>query len=134
MAGSVRVEIDEAAVAELTRDWTSPVGLYIERLTEEIEGAAKAMAPVSRKGSRYAPPGYLRGRIRTAHQFQPDGTIFGMVGIPLNQGSRYPLPFVSNPKGTTRNANKVNGQVRHYGSRAAANKFLLRALESVAGG
>ena len=127
----VRVEIDEAAVHAMFSDWDSPVGQYIEKLTQEVDGAAQMFAPVSMYGSEYAPPGYLKSRIRTARQHHPDGTLLGMVGIPLVKGSRYPLPFVNNPKGETRNANKIAGVVRHYGYRRADNEFLLKALNTI---
>ena len=134
MAGNVTVDIDQAAVDALFTSWESPVGAYIEQLTTEVHAVARALAPVSRTGSKYAPPGYLKGRVNVARQHQPDGVLLGMVGVPLGtRGGRYPLNFVSNPKGSTRNANRVGGVVRHYGLRPAANRFLLAALRSVVG-
>lgn len=127
---TVRVVMDEAAIHAMASDWTSPVGQYIERLTEEVFGAAKVTAPVSPRGSKYAPPGYLRGRVNIAHQHQPDGVLLGMVGVPIKGGrggNRYPLMFICNLRGSTRNAN----QYGHYGYRVAQNYFLLRALQSI---
>jgi hypothetical protein len=130
VADTVRVDISEAAVAGLLSDWSGPVGIYIAELTSRAEAAAKAMAPVSAKGSRYAPPGYLKSRVRTAHQHAADGTLLGMVGVPLVAGSRYPLRFVDNPKGVTRNASKRG----RYGTRSAANRFLVAALYAALAG
>jgi hypothetical protein len=53
---TVRVEIDEAAVAEMALDWAGPIGQIIERLTTEVHENARAMAPVSDRGSKWAPP------------------------------------------------------------------------------
>lgn len=130
MADNVRVEIDQAAVDALFTSWESPVGVYIERLTEEVHAAALALAPVSPVGSKYAPVGYLKTRVAIARQHDDaTGVVLGLVGVPLHAGSRYPLPFISNPRGSTRNAN----QHGHYGYRAAQDRFLLVALASVVG-
>lgn len=123
----VRVDIDQAAVDAMFADWGSGVGQYISRVTEEVQAAARARAPVSSRGSKYAPPGYLRSRVNVAHQHAPDGSVMGMVGVPLSKGSRYPLPFVANPAGKTRNRG-------HRTARAAADYFLARALASVVRG
>jgi hypothetical protein len=131
---AIRVDMNQSAIDAMVSDWSSPVGLYIERLATEVQQVAKDMAPVSPRGSKYAPPGYLRSRVHLAHQHRPDGTVFGMVGVPLSKGSRYPLPFVDNPRGATRNANKAGGRTRRYGYRRAADRFLLDALNSVMGG
>lgn len=130
----VRVDIDQGAVDAMFRDWSNDIGRYIADLTARTEVVARIAAPVSPRGSKYAPPGYLKTRIAAAHKHNPDGTILGLVGVPLRSGSRYPLPFVSNPSGRTRNANRVRGVVRHYGYRPAAAKFLSEALATVMSG
>ncbi len=123
---TVRVEVNDAELAALASDWSNGIGAFIAERTAEVAATARALAPVSDRGSKYAPPGYLKSRVNTARQHAPDGTILGLVGVPLASGSRYPLPFVANPKGATRNR---NGR----GTRPAANYFLLRALAAVMG-
>jgi hypothetical protein len=124
MADTVRVDMDETAIEAMFTDWSSPVGLYIERLTQEVETVARDTAPVSARGSKYAPPGYLKSRVFAARQHAADGTLMGMVGVPLAKGSRYPLPFVSNPSGKTWNRGRRT-------ARRADNKFLIAALDAV---
>lgn len=128
------VEIDAAGMAELEAElhvWTSDIGHYIEQKTEEVHAAAVAMAPVSPKGSKYAPVGFLKTRVAvTTEHHTTDGRVLGLVGVPLRAGSRYPYDFVANMWGVTRNAN----QYGHYGLRPARNYFLSRALVAVMGG
>jgi hypothetical protein len=126
-----RVVIDEAAIAALISDWDNGVGRFVAERVAEIEAVAKAVAPVSARGSEYAATGYLRSRISTAYQHDASGRILGLVGVPLSGGSRYPLDFVVNERGVTRNANKAGGHVHHYGTRPAVNAFLIRALNSI---
>lgn len=123
MTDYVRVNIDEGAVEAMFRDWSSPVGLYIADLTQRAEDTAKVIAPVSPKGSKYAPPGYLKSRIvgTTEHYTDDKGYVLGLVGIPLRAGSRYPYPFVNNPSGKTWNKG-------HRTFRRAMAKFLNEAL------
>lgn len=121
-----RIEISESAVHDLVTSWDSPVGAYIAQVTSEVAEAARTMAPASPRGSKYAPPGYLKTRIAAVtDKHADDGAVRGLVGVPLHLGSRYPLPFIDNPSGRTRNRNGT--------FRRADNAFLLRALESVAG-
>lgn len=120
------------AIAELCATWESNVGQQVAVVTDAVHAMAVAMAPASPRGSKYAPPGFLKTRVAVAHKVD-DGQIVGLVGVPLHAGSRYPLPFVDSSTGTARNANRIGGKVRHYGYRAAANHFLLRALNAVAG-
>lgn len=113
--------IDEAAIAELCASWDSGVGQTVAEVTERVHAAAIAMAPASARGSKYAPPGYLKTRIAAAYKHDAAGQVLGLVGIPLHAGSRYPYPFISNEKGSTINRG-------HRSRRAAVNAFLLRAL------
>lgn len=130
----IRVNIDQAAIDAMFRSWSNDIGRYIADLTERTETLARIAAPVSPRGSTYAPPGYLKTRIAAAHKFNPDGSILGLVGVPLRSGSRYPLPFVVNASGRTRNANRLKGVTRHYGYRTAAAKFLSDALATAMSG
>ena len=123
--------MDDAAIQAMFTDWNSDVGVYISDLTERVHAAAVATAPVSPRGSKYAPPGFLRTRVAQTHKQADDtGYVLGLVGVPLRAGSRYPLPFVDNEQGVTRNANARG----HYGFRPAVNRFLQRALAAVMGG
>lgn len=132
MAG-VKVVIADSVVDALMSDWDSGIGRVVAESVAEVAAVARSLAPVSERGSKHAAPGYLKSRVNAAYNHGPDGRIIGRVGIPLSSGSRYPLPFVSNPNFKTRNANQVDGRVRHYGYRPAANQFLLTALVSVMG-
>jgi hypothetical protein len=125
----VRVDIDQGAIDAMCSDWTSPVGQYIERVTAEVHQAATDTAPVSDRGSKYFPPGYLRGRVSIAHQHDDAGVILGLVGVPIKAGrggNRAPLMFIANAAGRTANRGR-----RSY--RNASNRFLLRALQEVTG-
>jgi hypothetical protein len=124
------VHIDPAAVEALFSDWESPVGRYIAGITEELEDTAQIMAPVSVHGSKCAPPGTLRRQIHTVWSHSDDGSVMGLVGISRSTTKGYPLNFVSNFMGKTRNAN----QWGYYGTRDARNMFLLDALNTTTRG
>jgi hypothetical protein len=128
------VNFDQGAIDAMCSDWDSGIGRYIAGRVTEVEAAAKSLAPVSAEGSKYAPPGYLKASVHAAYSHGPDGSVLGLVGVPLGtRGGRYPLNFVANPRGATRNANRVDGVIRHYGFRPAADRFLTAALHSVMG-
>lgn len=115
----------DVQVAEICADWNSSVGQAVSDRVREVEARAKALAPVSAKGSKYAPPGYLRSRVISVRTHSPDGSILGRVGVPKGAGgNRYPLMFVSNAKGFT--VNRGHGSLRE-----AHNLFLSRALDEV---
>lgn len=87
-AGDPRVEIDEAAIQEMLRDWQSPVGRAIQDATQIVEDTARISAPVSPKGSKLAPIGFLKANTRQSLDLHhdADGVIMGLVGA-----ARYPL-------------------------------------------
>jgi hypothetical protein len=120
----VRIQIDDAAVAEMFSDWQSDIGRYIAGLTDAAEVEAKSLAPVSSRGSKYAPPGTLKRQIHSVYSHAPDGSVMGLVGISRSSTKGYPLNFVWNATGKTRNAN----QWGLFGSRRADNAFLFEAL------
>jgi hypothetical protein len=121
------VEINDAWLTEQMVDWASPIGRYIAELGEQLHATARSLAPVSKTGSRYAPPGFLKSRVTAVESHSADGSILFLVGVPKDaRGSRYPLPFISNAAGRTRNANKWG----RYGYRKADSLFLTTALET----
>ena len=126
----VRVVMDPAAIAAMASDWAGPVGQIIERVTAEVHHAAKAMAPVSARGSKYAPSGFLRSRVTMAHAEDSAG-VLGLVGIPKdNRGSRYPYPFLHSASGTRKVRNGWSRPGTVYKIMSADNVFLETALES----
>ena len=120
------VNINEAAVAEMFSDPAGPVAELIYELTDNVRTLAKASAPVSPTGSAFSPPGTLKAKVRVTHGHAADGTVQGRVSAP-----GYPYWFIANSKGVTRNANKVHGTVRYYGTRPAMNNFMVYALTTV---
>ena len=124
------VSIDDAAVAEMFSDWDSDIGKYITELTDKAEGVAKGLAPVSSRGSKYAPPGTLKRQIHSVYSHGPDGSVLGLVGISRSATKGYPLNFVWNAAGKTRNAN----QWGLFGTRGADNAFLFTALNTTTRG
>lgn len=125
-AGDPRVEIDEAAIQAMLRDWESPVGQAIQDATQIVEDTARITAPVSPKGSRLAPIGFLKANTRQSLDLHHDdaGVIMGLVGSP-----RYPMNFTSNPtslKGFTWNRGR-----RTF--RPGDNQYLSDSLNSLEG-
>jgi hypothetical protein len=59
----VRVEFDEAALAELLKSEHGPVGRDLQHKAEVVTKGAKRRAPTSPHGSGGRPSGYLRSRI-----------------------------------------------------------------------
>lgn len=121
-----RVEIDEAAIREMLKDWDSPLGQAIQDAVDVVEDTARVTAPVSPKGSKLAPPGFLKENTRQSLEQHHDdeGIIMGLVGTP-----RYPGNFISNPtsrKGYTWNRG-------HGSTRPGDNQFLPDALNSLNG-
>ena len=55
-----------------------------------------------------------------------DGSIRALIGVSMTTTHGYPLNFIWNTTGKTRNANKWG----HYGVRKATNDFLFKALET----
>ena len=125
-AGDPRVTIDEAAIQAMMRDWDSPLGRAIQDATGIVEDAARISAPVSPKGSKLAPIGFLKAGTRQSLELHHDaeGIIMGLVGTP-----RYPGNFVSNP--TSRKGYTWNRGRKSY--RPGDNQFLPDALNSLEG-
>ena len=124
--GDPRVEIDESAIQEMIRDWNSPLGQAIQDATSLVEDAARIAAPVSPKGSKLAPIGFLKAGTRQSLELHhdADGVIMGLVGSP-----RYPMNFTSNP--TSRKGYTWN---RGHGSiRPGDNQYLSDSLNSLEG-
>jgi hypothetical protein len=127
MADEVRIVVDPAAVRELMRDWSGPVGQAVDAVTQEVADTARFLAPVSPVGSPLAPPGYLRAntRVSAEHHYTDDGSaVLGLAGAP-----NYPFAFIANDAGITRNprAGKRRGRAS---VRRATDDFLAAALEA----
>jgi hypothetical protein len=125
----IRVDIDERAVEDLFSSWSSPVGQAVQQVTDEIEAIAKMEAPVSRDGSKFAWPGYLKVFTRESqeHHFDDQGHVMGLVGAPS-----YPYNFIANPasrKGYTVNPRSARrpGRVTR---RKADDRYLERAVDA----
>lgn len=127
MADEIRVDVDPAAVGELFRDWNGPVGDAVQQVTAEVVDLARSMAPVSRVGSKFAPPGFLKAFTRESleHHYSEDGTtILGLAGAP-----QYPFNFIASHSGYT--ANPRAGKRPGRGSRRrAADNYLARAIDA----
>lgn len=138
-----RVEVDPAWIEQYVADWATPLGEQILELTDEVLAMAKILVPISQRGSKYAPPGFLSSRIAMAQEHDNDGSIMGMVGIPLKAGNRYPYTFIHSASGTRQIRNQYSmgakkyrpssGHPYTYGSMFASNDFLFESLTSVAG-
>lgn len=132
MADDAAVEISEEAVRALYSDPDGPVGQIIEAATERVGDYQQLTAPLSPAGSKYAPPGFLKSRTGAADQLHADpatGFVLGLAGTHTNRhGGAYPYPlaFIANPAGSTRNR---GGRTR----RPARNRFITEALNSLAG-
>jgi hypothetical protein len=127
----VEAEI-EAQLQVMLRNWDSPLGRVFQDATQIVEDTARIAAPVSPKGSKLAPIGFLKATTRQSleRHHDEDGIIMGLVGA-----SRYPCNFIANPtshKGYTWNRgrrtfrpgnndylkdslNSLNGFVRYVG-------------------
>jgi hypothetical protein len=124
MNDDIRIQIDDAAVAEMFSDWSSDIGRYIAGLTDAAEITAKSLAPVSSRGSKYAPPGTLKRQVHSVYSHSADGSVMGLVGISRSSTKGYPYNFIFSASGRRRVAN----QWGHYGSTHADNAFLFEAL------
>jgi hypothetical protein len=125
LLGNVRVEMDEAAIYEMACDWSSPVGEAILDATQVVEDTARISAPVSPKGSKLAPIGYLKAHTSQSETLHNDdnGYVLGLVGA-----ARYPFNFIRNPtsnKGFTWNKNRTK--------RPGNNRYLDDSLNSLGG-
>lgn len=121
----VHIEGIEADVQAMLRDWDSALGRAFQDATQIVEDTARIAAPVSPKGSKLAPIGYLKGNTRQSleRHYNEDGIIMGLVGAP-----RYPYNFIANPtshKGYTRN--------RDGTPRPGDNDYLKDSLNSLDG-
>ena len=125
----VRVDISQVAVDALASDWDGPVGRAILDAVGIVEDTARITAPVSRKGSRRAPPGYLKSHTRQSVTLHHDdnGHVLGLVGA-----IRYPFDFIRNPtsnKGFTWNrGHEITGSFR-----PGNNRYLDDSLNSLGG-
>jgi hypothetical protein len=139
-----RVYFDPAWADEYVSDWSNEFGEHMAELTEDVNSVAHVLVPVSTTGSKYAPPGFLFSRIKSAYEFDGDGKILGLVGIPKAgaNGSRYPFPFINAASGRRQIRNQYSLGAKHdnhkhgfdYGSMFAGDDFLVFALNSVFGG
>ena len=125
-AGDPKVTIDEAAIQAMIRSWDSPIGRAIDDATQVVEDTARISAPVSPKGSKLAPIGFLKANTRQSleHHEDADGVIMGLVGA-----ASYPYNFIANPtshKGYTWNRG-------HKTFRPGDNNYLNDALNSLEG-
>jgi hypothetical protein len=137
-----RVEINEAAIMEMARNWDSPVGTIIIAATEHVADYMQMTAPVSPVGSQYAPRGFLKSTIGAAEptHYDDEGRIMGLAGTHTNRtggGYPYPLSFIFNTSGRTSNPymsrrthKPIPGRRRTY--RAATNAFIKEAVNSLA--
>jgi hypothetical protein len=121
----VEAEIEDQIQAML-RNWDSPLGRAFQDATDIVEEAARIAAPVSPKGSKLAPIGFLKATTRQSLERHKDdeGIIMGLVGA-----SRYPYNFIANPtshKGYTWNRGR-----KSY--RKADNDYLKDSLNSLNG-
>jgi hypothetical protein len=127
----VEAEIEDQ-IQVMLRNWDSPLGRVFQDATQIVEDTARIAAPVSPKGSKLAPAGFLKATTRQSleRHHDEDGIIMGLVGA-----SRYPYNFIANPtshKGYTWNRgrrtfrpgkndylkdslNSLNGFVRYVG-------------------
>lgn len=128
-AGDPRVEIDEAAIDAMFRDWESPVGRAMQDAVGIVEDAARITAPVSPKGSKLAPIGFLKASTRQSLEQHKDdeGVIMGLVGT-----ASYPGNFVSNPAGRLIGKTFTWNRGRRS-TRPGDNQFLPDALNSLEG-
>lgn len=124
----VTVDINEGYIQWLGAAPDSPVNVVLDAVADLVLEAAKAHAPVSRRGSRYAPPGFLRSKIIVAERERDDsGELARFVGTRLNKhgGARnYPFPFIANDAGLTWNRGRKS-------RRSAINYFIAEALDEV---
>jgi hypothetical protein len=125
----VTVVIDEAAIAAMARSWDSPVGEAVMAATERVEDWQRFTAPISPRGSRYAPPGFLKSRITSAEpvHHDADNVILGLAGTRTNRHGgaySYPLAFISSDSGWTANR---GGRSK----RRAANRFITDAIAAL---
>jgi len=141
---TVRIEIDEAAIESMKYDWASPVGEIIDAANAAVAAEATAFAPVSPVGSPHAPPGFLRSTVGAAanDHYDETGVILGLTGTHTNaHGGGYPFPlsFIFNTAGRTRNPGYYSRKNRRLTGRAptyrkALNNFLQRAQYSALAG
>ena len=125
-----QVQIDDAAIAAEWADWDSDVGRYIARLTEEAEDTARILAPVSSRGSRYAPPGTLKRQIHSVYSHGDSGSVMGLVGVSRTATRGYPLNFVASSSGKRRISNQTH---RLFGYTRANNYFLAETATTLFG-
>lgn len=119
-------QVDRGFAEWLRTAFDSPVVKALKDAADELHAEAVALAPMSAVGSRGAPPGYLKSRVAESDiKHSDDGSLTVFVGVPLRDGSRFPLPFISNDSGVTFNRG-------HKSARHADDDFLGEALDLVA--
>lgn len=124
----VKVTIDEDAIREMARSWDSPIGEAVRAAGEHVADYQRLTAPISAKGSKYAPPGFVKSRISESESHDGDGVVQALVGTVSNKrGGAYPYPvaFFSNRKGFTWNRGR-------HSRRPARNRFIQDSLNSLA--
>jgi hypothetical protein len=121
------VHIAEDIAEPFLADWSSSVGQAVEETTEALLKAAKGFAPVSKRGSKYAPPGTLRDQVHSVQTHGTDGHVLGLVGVSRSKTRGYPLNFIASASGRRAVANRWG----RYGDTSASNYFLQKALGGV---
>ena len=121
----VEAEAD-AQVQAMLRNWDSVIGRAFRDAVDIVEETARIGAPVSPKGSKLAPTGFLKANTRQSLDLHHDdnGIILGLVGA-----ARYPYNFIANPtshKGYTWNRGRKT-------FRPGKNDYLPDALNSLNG-
>ncbi len=132
----VRVVMNEQAIRDLFYEWggDNPVAEALGATGDVVLARAIAGAPVSRRGSKYAPPGFLRSKLVAEDGHSDDGEIAVYVGTHTNRrggANPYPFAFIYNADGTTLNATRIAGVYHSYGYRPADNDFLGDSLDGV---
>ena len=118
----VEAEAD-AQVQAMLRNWDSVIGRAFRDAVDIVEETARIGAPVSPKGSKLAPTGFLKANTRQSLDlhYDEDHVILGLVGVP-----RYPHNFISSKEGFTWNRGR-----KSY--RPARNRYLPDSLNSLNG-
>jgi hypothetical protein len=123
----VTVILNPAGIDELMSDPYGPVAVILEEAADVVLAAAKGSAPVSKRGSKYAPPGKLKSEVRKSHLgHADDGTLAMWVGY--GKSGIYPGAFVNNSQGFTRNKNQYGS----FGVRKTG-QFLERSINALDG-
>jgi hypothetical protein len=117
------VTVNQAGIDWLRTSDDSPLVDVLNDVADIILGEAVGLAPFSARGSKFAPPGFVKSHLtKSGLTHLDDGSIAVLVGSRTNRHGGawpYPLAFVT---GSTWN--------RGHRSRRLADKFLRRALDA----